>query len=598
MAYTYLRRKTNQKNKIEGTGPKKEKKPQLPNSLIMRVMEEPEAEKEADRLSQGITSSTPEDVMREMGGRLGADFSSVNFHSDSVSMNKSQALGARAWAQGRDVYFGKGGFDPSVAAHELVHTVQQGAVHGNVSQSMAMGAVQMKPEKGENADDEVIKPNHAMKDEQIIHSLTLIFKSDMGARVYKRLEKTLKEMIKKGAGKNHPYTKEKGIEFLSLAAARDYGAKGILSTIMQKDISDKDAAKDAAFEYEELIKFLSQRLGAYGLEDIAIQTQLINRPPKYEHVNKDHKRAYETDMPADAKDGNVFNPNNIPELTRIQDEIDNAGDAKTAYGIFAAYTGNPAGKYTDQYGTDPDMKLLKKKLKHMTRVVYDYPELRNNIGDMETINPKARGQMMSVDPTVGGRDKAIIKYNAYHDREGDEAENQRKKELEADLNLKRFNSPNYDFAGTHEMGHVLSSLLLDNGDRTQDLIDENTGKNEDSIIKEVIENKNVLTPDQKKDIQYHEKNTNYKTYPLLKGQVDTQKSKLYQNGLTSLYGSVAPVETFAEAFHDVYANGNKAKKFSIEIVKEYEKRQTNLTKKKFSKKKRGFLRRIADIFKF
>jgi hypothetical protein len=406
-------------------------------------------------------------------------------------------------------------------------------------------------------------------------------------------------MIKKGAGKNHPYTKEKGIEFLSLAAARDYGAKGILSTIMQKDISDKGAAKDAAFEYEELIKFLSQRLGAYGLEDVAMQTQLINRPPKYEHANKDHKRAYETQMPVDDKDGNVFNPNNIPELDRIQKEIDGAQDAQSAYSIFAAYTGNPAGKYVDQYGVAPDMKLLKKKLKHMTRVVFDYPELRNNIGDMETLNPKmGRGQMMSVDPTVGGRDKAIIKYNAYHDREGDEAENERKKDLEEDIKVKRFNSSSYDFAGTHEMGHVLSSLLLDSGDRTTDLIDENTGKNEDSIIKEVINNKNVLTDKQKGDIQYHQKDTNYKNYPLLKDQIDTQNSKLFKNGLTSRYGAVAPVETFAEAFHDVYANGNKAKPFSVEIVKEYEKRQTKLTQKKFAKKRRSFFRIIADLFKF
>ena len=87
--------------------------------------------------------------MREMGSRLGADFSDVQFHSDSLSAERSRAMGARAWAQGSDVYFGKGGFDPKAAAHELVHTVQQGAVRGNVSESMPMGAVQMLPSKGE-----------------------------------------------------------------------------------------------------------------------------------------------------------------------------------------------------------------------------------------------------------------------------------------------------------------------------------------------------------------------------------------------------------------------------------------------------------------
>ena len=94
----------------------------LPNSLIMRIMEEPDAEQEADRLSGGVTSRTPDGLRREMGSRLGADFSSVRFHSDSASVNKSRAMGARAWAQGQDVYFGRGGFEPSAAAHELVHT--------------------------------------------------------------------------------------------------------------------------------------------------------------------------------------------------------------------------------------------------------------------------------------------------------------------------------------------------------------------------------------------------------------------------------------------------------------------------------------------
>ena len=85
----------------------------LPNSLVQRMMQEPEAEREADRLSQNITSQTPNDVMREMGSRMGADFSDIRFHTDPASAAKAEALDARAWTQGRDVYFGKGGFDPS-----------------------------------------------------------------------------------------------------------------------------------------------------------------------------------------------------------------------------------------------------------------------------------------------------------------------------------------------------------------------------------------------------------------------------------------------------------------------------------------------------
>ncbi len=110
----------------------------LPNSLVSRIMQDPNAENEADRLSRGVSASTPQEVMREMGNRLGADFSDVQFHSDSLSMKRSQAIGAKAWARGWDVYFGKGGFDPQVAAHELVHTVQQGAVKGDASRLHAL----------------------------------------------------------------------------------------------------------------------------------------------------------------------------------------------------------------------------------------------------------------------------------------------------------------------------------------------------------------------------------------------------------------------------------------------------------------------------
>ncbi|MBQ6509859.1 MAG: DUF4157 domain-containing protein [Flexilinea sp.] len=115
-----------------------------PNS-VMRESLDPQigaAEAEADRLSAGIRSGSPDTVRRQMGGRLGTDFSSVRFHSDPQSVKENEAIGARAYTRGSDIYFGRGGFDPSVAAHELVHTVQQHAVPGCVSRSVPAGTVQ------------------------------------------------------------------------------------------------------------------------------------------------------------------------------------------------------------------------------------------------------------------------------------------------------------------------------------------------------------------------------------------------------------------------------------------------------------------------
>lgn len=107
----------------------------------------PAAEREADQLSAGLDNArTPEEVKSRLGERLGADFSGVRFHTGSGAVSSAEQMGARAYATGRDVYFGKGGFDPSVAAHELVHTVQQGLVESSTpTVSAPAGEVQMLP---------------------------------------------------------------------------------------------------------------------------------------------------------------------------------------------------------------------------------------------------------------------------------------------------------------------------------------------------------------------------------------------------------------------------------------------------------------------
>lgn len=127
-----------------------------PNSVMREMLDPqiPSAEAEADRLSAGITSGTPNSVMREMGSRLDADFSSIHFHNNSQSIRENEAMGSRAYTRGSNIYFGRGGFNPMVAAHELVHTVQQGAVSGRVGLSVPSGIVQREggDDKGANPD--------------------------------------------------------------------------------------------------------------------------------------------------------------------------------------------------------------------------------------------------------------------------------------------------------------------------------------------------------------------------------------------------------------------------------------------------------------
>ncbi len=75
-----------------------------------------------------------EDKVREpMEQAFGADFSGVRIHTDSSAVGMNQELGAQAFTHGNDIYFDDGKYNPQssegkhLLAHELTHTVQQGA---------------------------------------------------------------------------------------------------------------------------------------------------------------------------------------------------------------------------------------------------------------------------------------------------------------------------------------------------------------------------------------------------------------------------------------------------------------------------------------
>ncbi len=65
--------------------------------------------------------------------RLGADLGGVRVHHDGAAAASARALGARAYAQGEHLVFGRGEYRPDTAAgrrllvHELAHTLQQRA---------------------------------------------------------------------------------------------------------------------------------------------------------------------------------------------------------------------------------------------------------------------------------------------------------------------------------------------------------------------------------------------------------------------------------------------------------------------------------------
>ncbi|MDZ7695034.1 MAG: DUF4157 domain-containing protein [Balneolaceae bacterium] len=73
-------------------------------------------------------------VRNYMEPRFGADFSNVRIHTGSEAAKLSQDINAQAFTHGRDIYFNNEKYNPDsssgkhLIAHELTHTIQQGAV--------------------------------------------------------------------------------------------------------------------------------------------------------------------------------------------------------------------------------------------------------------------------------------------------------------------------------------------------------------------------------------------------------------------------------------------------------------------------------------
>ncbi len=87
-----------------------------------------------------------------MASRFGADFSMVKIHADTSAQQMSKQVNAHAFTYGNHIYFNSGKYDPdsksgqTLLAHELTHTIQQGAspVQSNVQRKHAFTAVQKK----------------------------------------------------------------------------------------------------------------------------------------------------------------------------------------------------------------------------------------------------------------------------------------------------------------------------------------------------------------------------------------------------------------------------------------------------------------------
>jgi Domain of unknown function (DUF4157)/Protein of unknown function (DUF3626) len=81
--------------------------------------------------ARGGGRSLDANLQAKMGQAMGADFSGVKVHTDSLSDQLNKSIQAKAFTTGKDVFFQQGAYNPSsrggqeLIAHELTHVVQQ-----------------------------------------------------------------------------------------------------------------------------------------------------------------------------------------------------------------------------------------------------------------------------------------------------------------------------------------------------------------------------------------------------------------------------------------------------------------------------------------
>jgi Domain of unknown function (DUF4157) len=86
-------------------------------------------------------SPLPTTVRNDMEPRFGASFSNVRIHTGEFAAQRSAALNADAFTVGEHIFFGRDQFQPQteggreLIAHELTHTIQQGAVAQSVQRA-------------------------------------------------------------------------------------------------------------------------------------------------------------------------------------------------------------------------------------------------------------------------------------------------------------------------------------------------------------------------------------------------------------------------------------------------------------------------------
>jgi len=114
------------------------------NQYVQRLISGVQLEGEGEVIPRDSSGeSLDPNVRAYMEPRYNADFGAVRVHTDAKAAASAEAIGARAYTTGRDIYFAAGMYEPATSegkhllAHELAHTLQQSNGFGQVSVSQS-----------------------------------------------------------------------------------------------------------------------------------------------------------------------------------------------------------------------------------------------------------------------------------------------------------------------------------------------------------------------------------------------------------------------------------------------------------------------------
>src|SRR5438876_626026 len=88
---------------------------------------------EPSALSSSTGTPLPPSLSVSMGSALGSNLDAVRVHTGQQAASAAKELNANAFTRGQDIFFGTGRYQPDTTegqkllAHELTHTIQQGA---------------------------------------------------------------------------------------------------------------------------------------------------------------------------------------------------------------------------------------------------------------------------------------------------------------------------------------------------------------------------------------------------------------------------------------------------------------------------------------